>query len=96
MRRSPVAAVAAPLLALALAACGDDDGAAGASGDRPHVVVTTNVLGDVVSELVGDEADVEVIMPPGSLPRVPGVGLQVAAMRDADVLITNAPASRRG
>jgi len=97
VRRLPVAAVAVPLLALALAACGDDDGAAGASGDRPHVVVTTNVLGDVVSELVGDEADVEVIMPPGVAPHeFQASAEQVAAMRDADVLITNGAGFEEG
>jgi zinc/manganese transport system substrate-binding protein len=97
VRRLPVAAVAVPLLALALAACGDDDGAAGASGDRPHVVVTTNVLGDVVSELVGDEADVDVIMPPGVAPHeFQASAEQVAAMRDADVLITNGAGFEEG
>jgi zinc/manganese transport system substrate-binding protein len=97
VRRLPVAVVAVPLLALALAACGDDDGAAGASGDRPHVVVTTNVLGDVVSELTGDEADVEVIMPPGVAPHeFQASAEQVGAMRDADVLITNGAGFEEG
>jgi zinc/manganese transport system substrate-binding protein len=95
--RMPVAAVALPLLALALAGCGDDDGAAGASGDRPHVVVTTNVLGDVVSDLVGDEADVEVIMPPGTAPHeFEASPRQVASMRDADVLVTNGAGFEEG
>jgi zinc/manganese transport system substrate-binding protein len=95
VRRMPVAVVAVPLLALA--ACGDDDGAAGASGDGPHVVVTTNVLGDVVSELVGDEAGVEVIMPPGTAPHeFQASAQQVAAMRDADVLVTNGAGFEEG
>jgi zinc/manganese transport system substrate-binding protein len=93
----PFAVVAVPLLALALVACGDDDGAAGASGDRPRVVVTTNVLGDVVSELVGDEATVEVIMPPGAAPHeFQASAEQVAAMRDADVLVTNGAGFEEG
>ncbi|MGH2474042.1 MAG: metal ABC transporter solute-binding protein, Zn/Mn family, partial [Candidatus Limnocylindrales bacterium] len=84
-------------LAIALAGCGDDDGAAGASGDRPHVVVTTNVLGDVVSDLVGDEADVEVIMPPGTAPHeFEASPRQVASMRDADVLVTNGAGFEEG
>jgi zinc/manganese transport system substrate-binding protein len=96
MRRMPVAVVAVPVLALALAACGDD-GAARASGDRPHVVVTTNVLGDVASELVGDEATVEVIMPPDVAPHeFQASAEQVAAMRDADVLITNGAGFEEG
>jgi zinc/manganese transport system substrate-binding protein len=97
VRRMPVAVVAVVLLALALAACGDDDGTASASGDRPHVVVTTNVLGDVVSELAGDEATVEVIMPPGAAPHeFQASAEQVAAMREADVLITNGAGFEEG
>jgi zinc/manganese transport system substrate-binding protein len=91
MRCTPVAAIALPLplLAVALAACGDE-GTAGAAGDRPQVVVTTNVLGDVVSDLVGDQAAVEVIMPPGTAPHeFQASPRQAAAMRDADALITN-------
>ncbi|MGH9192153.1 MAG: metal ABC transporter solute-binding protein, Zn/Mn family [Acidimicrobiales bacterium] len=97
MRRPPAAAVSLPLLALTLAACGDDEGAAGASGDRPHVVVTTNVLGDVVTDLVGDEAAVEVIMPPGTAPHeFQASAQQVATLRDADVLITNGAGFEEG
>jgi zinc/manganese transport system substrate-binding protein len=97
VRRVPGAVVAVFLLALALAACGDDDGTASASGDRPHVVVTTNVLGDVVSELAGDEATVEVIMPPGAAPHeFQASAEQVAAMREADVLITNGAGFEEG
>jgi zinc/manganese transport system substrate-binding protein len=96
VRRMPFATVALPLIALALAACGDDDGAAGASG-RPDVVVTTNVLGDVVSDLVGDEAAVEVIMPPGTAPHgFQASPQQVASMRDADVLVTNGAGFEEG
>ena len=47
------------LLALTMlaTACGDDDGTA-ASGDLPTVVVTTNILGDVVTELTGGAVEV--------------------------------------
>jgi zinc/manganese transport system substrate-binding protein len=97
VRRTPVAVVTITLLALAVAACGDDDGAASASGDRPHVVVTTSVLGDVVSELVGDEATVDVIMPPGAAPHeFQASAEQVAAMREADVLVTNGAGFEEG
>jgi zinc/manganese transport system substrate-binding protein len=44
-------------LASALVACGSDT-------ERPSIVVTTNILGDVVSQLVGDSADVQVLMKP--------------------------------
>jgi zinc/manganese transport system substrate-binding protein len=98
MRRNATIAIAAAALPLLLlAACGDDDGSASASGGRPQVVVTTNVLGDVVSDLVGGQADVEVIMPPGSTPHeFQASARQAAAMRDADVLITNGAGFEEG
>lgn len=66
----------------------------GAGGDSsatvPQVVVTTGVLGDVVQNLVGDQADVTVIMAPGTDPHeVSPSARQVAAMRDADLLVIN-------
>ena len=95
MHRIRFAALALPLVALGLAACGDDGGA-GASG-RPRVVVTTNVLGDVVTDLVGDEADVEVIMPPGTAPHeFQASPRQVATMREADALVTNGAGFEEG
>jgi zinc/manganese transport system substrate-binding protein len=97
MRRMPVAAAVLPFLGLAVAACGDDGGSASASGDRPQVVVTTNVLGDVVSDLVGEEATVEVVMPPGTAPHeFQASAQQVATMRDADALITNGAGFEEG
>src|SRR6056297_1573595 len=36
--------------------------------DVPDVVVTTTILGDVVAEVVGDLAEIEVIMPLGADP----------------------------
>jgi zinc/manganese transport system substrate-binding protein len=80
------AAVAATAL-FALAACSDDpkadDGVA-------RIVVTTSILGDVVENLVGDAAEVEVIMPPGSDPHdfAPSAK-QAKALRDADILVVN-------
>ena len=70
-----------------LAGCGADEGDA---GGRPSVVVTTNILGDVVRNLVGDDAEVEVLMPPSADPHdfAPSAK-QAAAMRTADVLVVN-------
>src|ERR671919_183573 len=97
MCRITAAVATLPLVALALGACGDDGDSASASGGHPRVVVTTNVLGDVVSELVGDEADVEVIMPSGSDPHEfqPSVE-QAAAIREADALIANGAGFEEG
>ena len=59
--RRAAAALLAAVAATAIAAgCGSDDGS---SGGRPEIVVTTTVLGAVVQDLVGDAADVEVLMP---------------------------------
>jgi zinc/manganese transport system substrate-binding protein len=97
VHRIRFAALALPLLAPGLAACGDDGGAAVASGGGPRVVVTTNVLGDVVADLVGDQADVEVIMPPGTAPHeFQASPRQVASMREADALVSNGAGFEEG
>lgn len=97
MHRIRFAALALPVLALGLAACGDDGGAADASDGGPRVVVTTNVLGDVVSDLVGDRADVEVIMPPGTAPHeFQASPRQIAIMREADALVANGAGFEEG
>jgi zinc/manganese transport system substrate-binding protein len=71
-----------------LAGCSADAGAPAASG--PHVVVTTTILGDVVEHLVGDAADVEVVMPPNADPHdFAASAQQAASMRDADALVVN-------
>ena len=69
----------------ALAACGEDT----ASGDdRPTIVVTTNILGDIVGAVVGDAANLEVVMPVGADPHefAPSAR-QAEAMADADLLV---------
>ena len=90
--RTVLTRCAALLLALALgvvaAACGAGEGTSEAG--LPRVVVTTSVLGDVVRNLVGDQADVTVLMRAGSDPHeVAPSAHQVAEMRGADVLVTN-------
>lgn len=76
--------------AAVLAACGDDDAATGADGDRPQVAVTTSILGDVITNLVGEQVDVVTIMPPGASPHDFQVSAQEAnTVREADALIVN-------
>jgi zinc/manganese transport system substrate-binding protein len=86
MRTILAAAVAVVALGALLAGCGDDD----AVGEGPRIVVTTGILGDVVSNLVGDAADVEVIMPPNADPHdfAPSAK-QAVALREADVVVAN-------
>lgn len=70
-----------------LSGCVDD---ATTDGDGPVVVVTTSILGDVVAELVGEAASVEVLMPPGTDPHdfAPSAR-QAADLRSADAVVVN-------
>jgi zinc/manganese transport system substrate-binding protein len=89
---TPTLALCLGTLALAgsaLAACGDDGGA-GSSGGGPSIVVTTSVLGDVVDNLVGDQAAVEVLMPRGADPHEAELSSRQAdAMSRADLVVIN-------
>lgn len=80
----PLAAVLAALAAVTLAACTPPADA------RPVVVVSTNILGDVVGELVGDQARVVTLMKPNADPHSFEISAQEAAtLRDADLLVSN-------
>lgn len=72
--------------ALFLAACSGTD----TSSDRPSVVVTTSILGDVAVNVAGDDADVEVLIPIGASPHefVPS-SQQVAMIYEADLVVAN-------
>lgn len=73
--------------ALVLAGCGGGDAGSQSSAD---VVVTTSILGDVVRNLVGDDVEVEVVMPPNADPHdfAPSAR-QAASLRAADVVVAN-------
>ncbi|MGH9233313.1 MAG: metal ABC transporter solute-binding protein, Zn/Mn family [Acidimicrobiales bacterium] len=88
-RHSPIAAaVAAGTLGLLATGCGQ--GATGGGGSRPTVVATTSVLGDVVRQLTGDMADVEVVVPAGADPHeLQPSARQAAALREADLVVAN-------
>lgn len=67
-----------------LAAC------APTAGDRPLVVVSTNILGDVVTEIVGGEAEVLTLMRPNADPHSFEISAREAArLRDADLVVSN-------
>lgn len=83
-----------PVLALAaalFAACGGGADSTGSSeGGAPSIVVTTNILGDVVSSIVGDSAEISVVMPVGSSPHdFQASAQEAAAIRSADLLVVN-------
>lgn len=90
MRPIPRILMAVAALTLVAAGCGDDDDTSAGAGGRPTVVVTTNILGDVVTNLAGDAVDVVTIMPVGADPHDFQASAQQAnTMRTADVLIVN-------
>jgi zinc/manganese transport system substrate-binding protein len=83
-------------LALAAVACGSDDaGDTGSGGSGAvDVVVTTSILGDIVSaalgDLAGSEVNVEVLMPIGADPHdFEPSARQAETMEDADLLVVN-------
>ena len=88
MRRGAVSAVAvgaAVTLALGASGCSSPG-----ADDRPLVAVTTNVLGDVVQQVVGEQAEVMVLMPPGADPHSFEVSAREAAdLRRADLVVEN-------
>ncbi|MGW7518460.1 zinc ABC transporter substrate-binding protein AztC [Streptomyces sp. NPDC054796] len=61
------------------------------SGDeRPKVVVTTNILGDITRQVVGDEAEVTVLMKPNADPHSFGLSaVQAAELERADLVVYN-------
>ncbi|NLG54893.1 MAG: zinc ABC transporter substrate-binding protein [Rhodococcus sp.] len=77
--------VAAVLVSAGLSACSIAGGS-----DGPLVVVTTNILGDVVENIVGEEADVMVLMPRGADPHSFEISAAEAhRVEQADVIIAN-------
>lgn len=73
----------AALVTVIATACGGSN----AGGD---IVVTTNILGDVVRTVVGDAAEVRVLMKPNADPHSFGVSAQDAAsMNSAGLIVYN-------
>jgi zinc/manganese transport system substrate-binding protein len=87
----------AGLLALVSVACSSSDdasvaeAASGAPGaSRPTIVATTSILGDVVANVVGELATVQVLMPPGADPHdFEPSAQQAAELRTADLIVAN-------
>ncbi len=90
MTRARARAVVVTVLAVVGVAFGASGCTAAPGQDRPLVAVTTNILGDVVSEVVGDAAEVMVLMPAGADPHSFEVSAQEAArLRTADLVVEN-------
>jgi zinc/manganese transport system substrate-binding protein len=76
-------AIALALL-LVLTAC------TGTGPDRPSVVVTTNILGDLTRAVTGDEAELTVLMGPNADPHSFGISAQQAArLEQASLVVYN-------
>lgn len=73
------------VLGMVIAGC-----AGSTSSDRPVVVVTYSILGDIVAQLVGDAADVHVIIPNGQDPHVfEPSAKDVETMNNAALIVAN-------
>ncbi|MFJ9552490.1 zinc ABC transporter substrate-binding protein AztC [Nocardiopsis sp. NPDC101807] len=83
-RRTGAALALALAVPLGLVACAPGGGTGGG------VVVTTNILGDITRAVVGDEAEVTVLMKPDADPHSFGVSAQEAAtIEEASLLVHN-------
>ena len=79
---------AAFLLVIAGAAGCAGEGPGG--GSRPLVVATTTIVGDLVRNVAGDQAQVEVLMPPGADPHeYQASARQAGLVHDADLIVTS-------
>ncbi|MGD6747199.1 zinc ABC transporter substrate-binding protein AztC [Streptomyces sp. BH106] len=59
-------------------------------GERPRIVVTTNILGDVTRQIAGDQAEVTVLMKPDADPHSFGLSARQAAdIERADLVVHN-------
>jgi zinc/manganese transport system substrate-binding protein len=75
-------------LAIGLTACAA--GAAPAADSRPTIVVTYSVLGAVIRDAVGDQADVKVLIPNGADPHEwEPSAKDIASLNHADLIVRN-------
>lgn len=90
MRRLRPVATALLLLGLASATLTGCAQSAGSPATKPTVVVTTNILGDVTQQVLGDQVDVVTLMQPNADPHSFEISAQQAAqMGRADLLVSN-------
>ncbi|WRH26352.1 zinc ABC transporter substrate-binding protein [Arthrobacter sp. JZ12] len=72
-------------------------GCSAVAADSPTVVVTTNILGDITRNLVGDQADVVVLMESNADPHSFGISArQAAQIENADLIIHNGAGLEEG
>lgn len=84
MRTLLLSALCAAALVLGATGCSEQ------AADRPLVIVTTNILGDVVENIVGNEADVLTLMKPNADPHSFEISAREASqLHNADLLVSN-------
>ncbi|TLM80845.1 zinc ABC transporter substrate-binding protein AztC [Pseudarthrobacter sp. NamE5] len=84
MRRAVLLAVAAAI-ALIVPGCAQPG-----TSQEPQIVVTTNILGDVTRQVLGDQATVTTLMQPDADPHSFEISAQEAAlMGSADLVVSN-------
>ena len=94
-KRSATFAVLALLSVLGLlASCGSDSKDTTSStvpdSNRPLVIATTPILGDLVRQVGGDQVNVEVLIPLGADPHdFEPSAAQAAQLRDASLIVAN-------
>lgn len=86
-RRASLRAVAA-LVALCIAGLGLA-GCSAEAADRPTLVATTNILGDITRNVVGDQADVVVLMEANADPHSFGISAKQAGVIENSALIVH-------
>lgn len=93
VRRGSAAKLTGAVLASGLAL----SGCSAAASDTPTVVVTTNILGDITRNLIGDQADVVVLMESNADPHSFGISAQQASqLEHADLIIHNGAGLEEG
>ena len=86
MRSTAMVVAIAGLLTALLTGCSSDDG----TDDAVRIVATTTILGDIVRNVVGDNAELEVLMSVGVNPHdFQPSSQQVAAIQRADLVLVN-------
>lgn len=87
LRKLLVAPTILLLVAISVSACGRRSGD---GSSPPRVVATTSVWGDVVTQIVGDDAQVQVLIPIGTdAHEFQATSRQAAALQEADLVIAN-------
>jgi zinc/manganese transport system substrate-binding protein len=87
MRMIPKTALSLVCLGGLLPACSSSEPESSA---RPNIVVTYSVLGSVVSDLVGDAADVTILIPDGQDPHdFQPSARDIEAINNADIVVSN-------